>query len=284
MRYAEYPPSPALAPFVRCYWVLESDAPAPDTEPERVLPDGCSEIIVHFGDPFRRLDDGGRAVSQKRALFAGQLERFLLLRPEGRVGMFGIRFEPGGVRPFVNVALHELTGQIVALQDVWRDAGSLLEERLQAATNDPERIAISEAFLASQLRGATVRMDVRRAVQRVVATQGMLSVDELAQGLFGGRRKLERTFREHVGLSPKRLARIVRFQSVFQCLEADASVDTSGDTSSDPNTNWVRTAVDCGYYDQSHLNRDFRQFAGLPPTHYTAASHPIGDCFIVRSS
>jgi AraC-like DNA-binding protein len=256
--------------------VLESAAPTPDAEPERVLPDGCSEIIVHFGDPFRRLDEGGRAVSQKRALFAGQMERFVLLRPEGRVGMFGIRFEPGGVRPFVDVALHELTGKIVALQDVWHGAGPLFEERLQSATTDPERIAISEAFLASQMRGATVRMDVRRAVQRVVAAQGLLSVDEVAQGLFGGRRNLERAFREYVGLSPKRLARIVRFQTVFQFFESDVAEGAV-------NANWVRAAIDCGYYDQSHLNRDFRQFAGLPPTHYTAASHPIGDCFIVRS-
>ena len=57
MRYAEYRPSAPLAQWVRCYWVLECAAADVSPEPERVLPDGCTEIIVHYGDPFRRLDE-----------------------------------------------------------------------------------------------------------------------------------------------------------------------------------------------------------------------------------
>lgn len=271
MRYAEYSPGPLLAPYVRCYWVLECAASDVAAEPERIVPDGCTEIVVHYGDPFRRLDERGVAVSQRRALFAGQLERVLLLVPEGRVGMFGVRFEPAGARPFLDVALAELTGHVVALGDVFGVDGALLEERLLAAPDDAARIGVVESWLAARFgTGRTPRPEVLLAARRVVESSGRIGTDALLHGLFGSRRQLERAFRDHVGLSPKRLARIARFQSVFRRLSEQPSAD------------WVRVAVDCGYYDQSHLHRDFRDFAGEPPERFTSASHPIGECFVAK--
>jgi methylphosphotriester-DNA--protein-cysteine methyltransferase len=269
MRYAEYLPGPRLAPFVRCYWVLECPAHEVSASPERILPDGCAEIVVHYGDPFRRLDENGVAISQRRALFAGQIERFLLLVPEGRVGMFGVRFEPAGARPFVHVALSELVGQVVSLGDVFGGDAALFEERLLEAKDDAARVRTTERCLADRLdHGRSAHREVVLATRRLLATDGRIGTEELKHGLFGGRRQLERAFRDHVGLSPKRLARIVRFQSVFRRLEANPAAD------------WVHIAIDCGYYDQSHLHRDFRDFAGETPLRFASGSHPIADCFL----
>jgi transcriptional regulator GlxA family with amidase domain len=80
-------------------------------------------------------------------------------------------------------------------------------------------------------------------------------------------RKLERLFRRDVGLSPKLLARIVRFQNVIATVERNARRD------------WAALALDCGYYDQAHLINDFRRFAGMSPVRYFATEHPMADFF-----
>ena len=82
MRYCEYPPDPRLAGIVRCYWVFESDA-MPDAVDERVVPDGCAELVFHYRDPFSAVV--GECVGQPRRLFAGQLtQHWFSGRPEYR--------------------------------------------------------------------------------------------------------------------------------------------------------------------------------------------------------
>ncbi|MFN2387861.1 MAG: helix-turn-helix transcriptional regulator [Thermoanaerobaculia bacterium] len=94
---------------------------------------------------------------------------------------------------------------------------------------------------------------MRRAILEILRRRGNVGVDRLA-GLSGlSRRSLERRFDAAVGMPPKRLARIVRFQRVFR--EARASARAG----------WVEVALRCGYADQSHLIRDFREFSGEAP-------------------
>ena len=90
MRYQEFPPRESLAPWVKCFWLIE-DSPAPDGPMDAVVPDGCPEIIVHYGDRFT---EGaiGRRIVQPETIVAGHLTRPLMLRPTGRAGMVGARF------------------------------------------------------------------------------------------------------------------------------------------------------------------------------------------------
>jgi AraC-like DNA-binding protein len=265
VRYAEYLPSPSLREFVRCYWIVEAPACTVDEPPERIVPDGCSELIVHHGDPYSRLDPSGRPLPQRRALFAGQIEGPLLLRPTGAAGMFAVRFQPAGAAAFVDLPLCELRGRIVELSALWTNAGEL-EERLREADGDADRVAIVERALVARLALADPRTGaVDAAVRRIVDSRGQEPVDRLARRLGVGRRRLERGFRELVGLPPKRLARIVRFQTALQLAESGGH-------------RWAQLALQCGFADQAHLIRDFRAFAGLSPARYLA-ERPGTDLF-----
>ena len=80
MHYAEFPPAPDLLDLIECFWVLRGDAPASPSPPERVMPDGCAEMIVHLGVPFERLDPAGRGTPQPRAAARGRSNAAVLFR------------------------------------------------------------------------------------------------------------------------------------------------------------------------------------------------------------
>jgi transcriptional regulator GlxA family with amidase domain len=161
--------------------------------------------------------------------------------------------------------MHELTNQTIRLDDVLGEAGRLLVDRLQDAPDRARRFALLEAFLMARIEGAKAPPpEISWAWQRLATTGGTQSIGELAVGLRCSRRHLIALFREHIGLPPKPLARILRFGRAVRLL------DRCNDL------RWSEVALNCGYYDQSHMNRDFLEFAGTTPTEYLRLRLPDG--------
>ncbi|MCI0391889.1 MAG: helix-turn-helix transcriptional regulator [Acidobacteria bacterium] len=147
-----------------------------------------------------------------------------------------------------------MTNSIVSLEDV---AGALdreLSGRPYETRGLPEKVAIIEALLSRQISAQEERVTgLQKAISKIVRSEGHISIDRLASDLGISGRQLERRFLSEVGLGPKLLCRILRFQQVFRAVERS-------------DINWAKIAIDCGYYDQAHLIRDFRQFAGETPS------------------
>lgn len=239
---------------MQCVWTLEGSADELGSDLQPVLPDGRPELIVHLGDPFDRLRDDGVEERQSHVLFAGQLTRQLVLRPTGRIAVIGVRFHPDGASSLLDVPLRHLAGLTLPVQDVAPALHSTIDE-VRSDTDSPERaVDLVMDRLAPRLE--TVRPDprVRHAVEVIGATRGQASVDALARRAGLTRRHLERRFQEVVGISPKRLARITRFQFALSLLDR-IDLPERG----------IRTAAECGYSDQAHFIRDFRELAGCPP-------------------
>ncbi len=251
MQYREFKPVPALSAYVECFWLLEGYA-APAAAPERLLPDGCVELIVNLGERFREFDATGRSALQPACLVVGQMTRPVLVAPTGAVELLGIRFAPGGTLPFLPVPPGELTDRITPLADLAKALERELGEALERLDLWRERLACVENILLRRLCAVNMRHSLQPALAQLVKSGGQISVDRLAADIGLSNRQLERRFIREVGLGPKLLSRILRFQQVFRAVEA-ASAD------------WADLAVACGYYDQAHLIRDFRQFAGQTP-------------------
>ena len=254
MEYREFPPPPELAHVLHCVWSLEGHASELGEAMQPVLPDGRPELIVHFGDPFERIDGRGEWVKQPLALLAGQLDRQLVLRPTGTIAVVGLRFRACGPSGVLDVPLDRLTGETLALDDVSR----ALADAVRSVRDDTESADEGARLLVERTRtvfaSAEIDARVQRAVDRIDATRGCVTMDDVAASAGMTRRHLERRFRETVGLSPKRLARIARFQHAIATLE-EAEGPGRG----------VRTAVACGYADQAHFIRDFTMLAGCAP-------------------
>lgn len=254
MEYREYLPSAALAPFVKCFWSLESDDET--HERERIFPDGSIELILHYRDFFQKYDEAGNAVIQPRSFFHGQLKRYFELQPMGKVGVFSARFHPAGLRPFVPFSIDEITDLTAPTALAWGEKAAQLEIDLLQAESTEERIAVMEQFLLRQLNQEQVDSIVENCVGSIIEQSGITSVDELKQQQAVGKRALERRFQQSVGLSPKLFARIVRFNYALQLIEKR---DFS---------NFTTVAYEGGFYDQAHFIKDFYDFTGLNPKQY----------------
>lgn len=267
MKYRESKPSPALAGNIKIFWSLECDSAGEASEPETVLPDGCPEIVFNLSDRFERLHANGREV-QPATLFAGQMRRSIAIRPTGHVHLFGVRFHPAGAFAVGGLPMHELTNQILPIEWVLGSGGSEIESRVWDADRFEKRIAAFEKFFTARL-AAQPREDVlsAHAAALIARSGGSISVSRLCERLGVSERRLERRLRAQVGLSPKTLARIVRFQRVVRKLQY-------------AETPKVLDAVhELGYFDQSHLIRDFREFSGDTPLGYFEKTHSISDIF-----
>ncbi|PYS74826.1 MAG: hypothetical protein DMF69_00550 [Acidobacteria bacterium] len=265
MRYREFYPRPPLSRFVECFWTLEAGATSEPSHPERILPDGCSELILNFGSRFSQ-HQGGSTTRQPRNFLVGQMTGPILISPTGTVELIGIRFHPGGTTPFFRVPMHELTDQVT-------DLGSLasgLERSLLDATVDlldmSARVVAVETLLTTLVLRCGRDAWVLDLALKVVESGGLVSVDQLAQKAGISSRQLERRFLRDVGLGPKMLSRILRFQQVFRAVERCDGA-------------WAPVAVECGYYDQAHLIRDFNQFAQQTPGVLFAAQSSLTEYF-----
>jgi AraC-like DNA-binding protein len=232
LRYEERAPNPTLAPWVDCYWSIRATHALPT--PNRVLPDGCADIILD-------LAAGTRPVA------VGAMRSAIVVPLSGAVDLFGVRFRPGAARRFLDIPLHEITDQLVDLGARRADWDALL------ATPPAARAALVDRILSRHLgRPRPDEIVVARAVSRI--KRGGVSVHALAQEMGIGERRLERLFDQCVGLSPKALARVVRFGNAVRAA-----------LGGEP---WARIASDVGYADQSHLIREFRALAGVTPSEY----------------
>ena len=254
MNYTEYQPSPSLAKYLECIWFASETRTSPASgTAERVLPDGCVEWIFHLGLPFRRWLNEKWEV-QPRSFVVGELTRFILLQPTGPTATMGVRFRPGGAYHFLPFPLDLLTDEAVPVGDIWGREGEHLEDAVLDAPNDARRRLVVEKFLTARLLNTEPHEQFDAAVSVIMQSRGQTRVAQLAAVVGWSPRQLEREFRTKAGLSPKALARIIRFQSLLQ-LVGEA-----------PLRQWASLALEGGYADQSHMVREFREFAGQSPT------------------
>ncbi len=251
--YREIAPPAELSSHVETFWVRE---PGGDAEVHRVLPDGCIDIL--FVD---RWVDGSRRQSLS---VVGPMTRFVEVVEAPGDCYVGVRFRPGGAAPLLGCAAGEIVDASPALEDLWGPRGRSLLHRLAESGSARERVEI--------LRGAVSERGVRAPAMdpRVVAAVRLLRsrpeeirIEDLSAAVNVSPRQLRRLFLDAVGLSPKRLHRILRLQSVLEVARRSTQSSSPG---------WTAISLDAGYYDQAHFVNDFRSWTGQSPTRYFAAA------------
>jgi AraC-like DNA-binding protein len=264
--YREIDPPPALAGVVRCIWRLRGPATAA-APPEPILPDGCVEIVLNVGDPFARHVGTAAAYRQPRRLLTGQLTTAIAIAPTGNVDLWGIRFEPWAAAAFLRVSGEEIRDRMLTIDD----ASPMLDRELARVFDAPpaERVDLITEGLTRQVRLARPRDTVLPSlVSRIVTRGEVLSVRELARDVGLGTRRLQAIFAEQVGMSPKMLMRIARLQRALRIARER------------PSLSWGAVAIEAGYYDQPHLNRDCRAIAGCSPSALIARDAGLTETFL----
>jgi AraC-like DNA-binding protein len=235
-------PGPPLDQFVELLWLYEHAVPHPR---ERLLPTGSMELVFVLSSP------------RAESLVAGAYSQFAVLDTSEPASVLGVHFKPGGAFPFVRMPAGELHNIDVSLDDLWGAAAAReVHARLVAAPTPDAKFALLERALLRQATTLERRGAVPWAVRELTRARKVGEVTE-AIGMSG--RGFIEAFRRETGYTPKVFARVQRFQRLLRRVHGCEDVD------------WPDVALACGYYDQPHLIRDFRAFAGLTPSEYLAA-------------
>jgi AraC-like DNA-binding protein len=232
----------------------------------RGLPSPWLTMIVTLDEPLviARHPDPHQAASRHDFLLGGLHTAPALITHDGRQSGIQLALTPLGARTLLGLPAAELAGIDVEAADVLGRLAAEIRERVLAAPDWDARFTVLEEFLASRLRGAPEpgrllpRPEVGYAWDRLRQSRGAVSVAELATETGWSARHLGEQFRAETGLSPKAAARVIRFDRARRRLQ--------GRQAATGRVVLAELAAECGYYDQAHLARDFRDLAGCPPS------------------
>jgi AraC-like DNA-binding protein len=225
----------------------------------REVPSGDVTLILSPESRLRLPD--GRHTSFVAALH----DSHTLVEHDGFQEGIEVRLTPLGARALFGMPMHELTNRVVDIEDLLGRRGEELVARLWDVDSWQRRFAVLDEAIAARLEGAPrTQPELAWAWGRMRSSAGRTTVSALADELGWSHRRLIDRFREGIGLAPKALGRVLRFERVSHVLQHVEE------------PRLAEVALDCGYYDQAHLNRDFRQFAGTTPGQYLARRLPAG--------
>jgi AraC-like DNA-binding protein len=260
-------PAPDLTPFIRYYWVLKGKPLDASLHP--IFPDGCTEIVLNLGPPACEQLPHGDPVAQPAAMLVGQMTRPVLVLPGAELRMVGVKLAPWGAVAVLGPEAVNLRDDTAGLGDLGAGGLEVLREQLDDCGDDAAMGVVLDSAMRARLGMSPVsRLDRITKFASALAKGPGCSLDGWARTLGCSARTLERSFERWVGLSPKELARLLRFQQALRL------------AASRPDMNWAVVAASAGYSDQAHLGRDFRQFAGASPTTAAAESTSVSAVFV----
>lgn len=253
MLYVSHVTSPPLDAFVENLWSL-SDAPS--HAHERILPSGTLELVINLDEDEFRIYDiaAGRPLKRFRgAMVSGAYSRPFVIDTQEHASIMGVHFAPGGAVPFLGVPPGHLADTHLELETLWPGQASNLRERLCSAQTTAARFRILEEALLGRLRQPFKRHGAVRAALGQIRRRPPVAIAAIADDVGLSQRRLIELFTAEVGVPPKLFARLQRFQRAMSAVRGG------------PEVGWAELAAACGYYDQSHLIRDFKELSGFSP-------------------
>ncbi|PWK69057.1 AraC family transcriptional regulator [Aminobacter sp. AP02] len=213
-------------------------------------------LVISFGEPFaiglsRTPGDNDRFASFASGLHAGPV----VIDSFGRSCCVQVNFTPLGARRFFGMPMSALADRMVPFDELLGASGHRLRERLGEQTNWHARLDIAECFIIERLtKAASVSAEVGWALEKIIASGGRSRIAPIAAEIGWSRKHLATRFADQVGVGPKAIARIVRFNRAASLSKLASRAG------------WADLAAECGYADQAHLVREFRELAGATPT------------------
>jgi AraC-like DNA-binding protein len=268
MSYHVASPSEKLAPYIKQYWEVSGCAPLNNAYTQRIIPSGLPELMIFSG----HLPDV--SITDKRfesnVILSGQQKGFYDLNIRDSFSLFSVTFQPHGMMMFFDLPMSELTDCNVPLQFILKKETARLEDSIVGAESFKEKVTLAEEFLLHRLRRNLQKYEFNRihnCVSIITREKGISNINQLASNACLSRKQFERIFSESIGASPHQFLKIVRFQSAIY------------HKAHNQGCNFTSLAYNCGYYDQSHMNNEFRKMSGLTPREFFAGGEPVSDFF-----
>ena len=251
-------PHPRLAPFVEAMWYSRTGADHVDYR-DRTLPTGCMSLIFRLEGPeIRVFDDAEDAVGKAMgySVIGGSRAKYMVRQSTRESCSIGVHFRPGVCEAIFAVPGDELAGRRTRLEDLWNSKADKVRERLSGERNPEQALLHIEQVLLRECDDKQIHPAVRMALDVYRKSPESICHRQVAGKSGYSQRRFIELFKNAVGLTPKRYERVVRFQRAIKLANQQ------------PHQAWTDLALAAGYYDQAHLNRDFREIAGISPSEY----------------
>lgn len=254
-------PSPLLSQYIKYYWVLKTDA----VEPVMIqtIPSGCVHLVFHRGENLNIQSKG----LQPKNFIRGQFSTYGGLISEGNIDMIAVIFHPLGLTPFVRCSMIELYNYYIDVEDLEDIELNYLKRNISNEQAIETCIRLIELFFIQRLVDTDCNFLRTQHAIRQIINHPQIEVNALAECACLGYRHFKRIFTNYVGMSPKKYYRIVRFQRALYLLQ------------NHPGMEFIDLAYSCGFYDPSHLVKDFREFSGCSPMQYLSYRSPYSTFF-----
>lgn len=269
MTFKEILPCIPLRPFINCFWYYDETKTESDFLKERVIPNGCIELIFHLGDRVIRTTDKKSGLNP-RFNFVGQKTHAYFIQPTGNTRIFGVRFYPHTATFAIPIPLAEMNNLVLPMDNLYGSKINGLAQQIYDLQTSDKIIPIIEPFFLKALGNYQLDYNHQRslfAVKEILKNRGIIKIETLAQKLDISCRYLEKVFKQFTGIPPKLFSRITQFQAIFEIIHQQ------------PALNLTQIAYLNNYADQAHFTRSCKQFTGVTPKEFLKEARPMIENF-----
>jgi AraC-like DNA-binding protein len=263
-------PSIKLLPFIKHYLFLDSKEKR--SKNFRLFSDGNTGVVFSLKNNLL-IGAGSDATDRLPSSFIyGQLTTFRDLYLAGDESLIIVVFQPSGIYEMMDIPADELRDNIISVEEVFGSSSLTLQEKLFEQPNLQQKLDLLNTFFAASVRssvGITETL-VRSSLKFMIQQKGVISISQLVKYTGYTERHIERKFNESIGLSPKRLSSIIKLHHFLGSLKNGVR-------------DFTELGYEAGYFDQSHLIKEFRKYTGMTPKHYLAASDKLTINFVELS-
>jgi len=248
MNYQIFAPSLQLKELVQCFWALESNQNEVTPKEYFLMADSCAEIIFQYNEGFQTYSKQSARMRFQHSIH----DKFVVGK---KLGFFGVRLYPHAVSQLLSIPASEVANRVFDFADLFKQDGENLSDQIYNAVDAHQRVTLVSDFLIKRI--SLYKVDpIKYFVNQVVERDGWVDVSGMQRESGLSLKQFERRFKAIAGFPPKYFARIARFQGVKNKYCSSRSQTLTS------------LAYSCNYYDQSHFNREFKEFAGVQPLRY----------------
>jgi AraC-like DNA-binding protein len=260
-------PIAALREHVSEFWVADGTT---TFSKERILPLPGAVLMFNFADEQGTVDRAGNITPFRSAWASGLRHEVLTTYSSGRSSLLGVRFTPLGAYAFFRIPMDQLANRVLELEDIFGSDAEQTLNALRQVPDWPSRIDRFEQLIAERLADSDEpSREIGWMLNMLNRANGRVQMRALQSDLGWSAKRTIARFKEHVGLTPKTYARLLRFRAAVTAIEA----------ADDPD--WCELAFHCGFYDQAHLINEFRAFSDCSPREFLRLRVPASAGFQV---
>ncbi|MGY0037177.1 AraC family transcriptional regulator [Pedobacter sp. NJ-S-72] len=263
-------PSIDLSAYIKHYLFLTTKNK--EVKKLRLFSDGNTGMVFSFKDQLiSQFNKRNTPYYLPDSFIYGQLSSFKDLYCMGETSLMIVVFHPHGLSNILAIPSDELINKNIKTDELFGSKGDELHEKLSNSNNIQDKITLVENFFRKTIaiRNLPNQPLITASINYITQNKGLLPISRLTEFTGYHERKLERTFIQSIGISPKRFSNIIKLHVFLKQLRDQPA-----------QANFTYLGYEAGYYDQPHLIREFKKYTGLTPSQYNSITNPLAINFL----